>query len=465
MNFIKTIQKHKMLSHHDHILVAVSGGADSVALLYGLLALREDFFLTISVAHINHNLRGADAQQDADFVKNLCDDLALPFFSYSADVKSEAKSRGLSLEEAARQVRYTFLCKAARSCGAQKIALGHNQNDNAETLLLRLCRGTGLTGLGGIPPIGEREGFPLIRPLIETERAAIEAFLDEKHIAHRIDASNFDTAFSRNRVRHDIIPAMQQINPRVVAGLAKSAELLREDEALLDTLAAQLIGKSDQLDEATSRIHIPTLLEAPKAMQQRAIRSALLRLPHEGGLRDISQTHVTQIISLISNQSGSKEIHLPGGLRARREYDFLLLFPRDMTMSNGFCFDIHLDTPVFIPHINGHIRASVKFPCTTPQTNSAEICTKYFNYDKIRGALQWRTRQPGDRIAVAGVGSKKLQDEFCDRKIPRSQRDSIPLLAAGSDILWIISYDRTSSAYMPEPGCHVLEVSIYYAGV
>ncbi|MCL2421097.1 MAG: tRNA lysidine(34) synthetase TilS [Defluviitaleaceae bacterium] len=461
MHITTTIQKHNMLSPHDHILAAVSGGADSIALLYGLLAWREAFFLTISVAHVNHNLRGEDAQKDADFVAKLCDDLGLPLYSHSADVKAVAKSRGLSIEEAARQVRYAFLCETASACGAQKIALGHNQNDNAETLLLRLCRGTGLAGLGGIPPVGQREGIALIRPLIETDRAAIEAFLAEKDIPYRTDVSNFDIAFSRNRIRHDVIPVLQQLNPQVVSALAKSAELLREDETLLDALTTQTVAKCDRLDEEAVRIHIPALLKSPGAMQKRIIRGELL---HVGGLRDVSQSHISQIINLVADQSGSKEIHLPGGLCARREYDYLLLSSKKMEVSNGFCFDLLLDTPRFIPEMNGHVLASVKLPGTIPQGNCAEICTKYFNYDKIKGDLQLRTRQPGDRIAIAGVGSKKLQDELSDRKIPKSQRDSVPLLAAGGDVLWILGHDRTSSAYLSEAGCHILRVEVVYEG-
>jgi len=457
MEFLKTIAKYQMLSPKDHVLVAVSGGADSVALLYGLLELREAFFLTLSVAHINHNLRGDEAQKDADFVKGLCADLDLPLFSYSADVKTEAKNRGLSLEEAARQVRYLFLCEAARDCGALKVALGHNQNDNAETLLLRLCRGTGLRGLGGIPPLGKREGIAIIRPLIETHRDAIEAFVKTKKILYRTDASNYDKAFSRNRIRHDIMPILEKINPKATAQLAKSAGLLREDEALLEDLTANLLEACLVQEKQSIRLHIAALLKTPEAMQKRIIRAALLRL---GSLRDFSQTHITQILSLAHHQTG-KETHLPGGLRARREYEFLLLSFDNTTVSKGFCFDVPIDTPLFIPEINRHIKASVKLPCITSSVISSEICTKYFNYGRIKGTLQLRTRRFGDRIAVSGVGNKKLKDEFCDRKIPRDQRDTIPLLAVDSNILWIIGQDRVSGAYMPESGGKVLAVSIY----
>ena len=454
-----SVQKYQMLHEGDSVLAAVSGGADSLALLYCLLELRESFFLTLNVCHINHNLRGKESRKDADFVENLCQKLNLPLLSYSADVQSEAKGR--SLEEAAREIRYSFLYEAARKCGANKIALGHNQNDNAETLLLRLCRGTGLSGLCGIPPVREGEGALLIRPLIETERAAIEAYLELKAIPFRTDKSNFDTGFRRNRIRHDIIPALQQINPQITLHLAKSAELLREDEKLLSELCCKILEDCLSKKDGRFLLHIPTMLAQPRGMQKRLIREALLRY---GSLRNISQAHILQIESLINSQSG-KETHLPFDLRVRREYDYLIFLPETEAEIKGFCFDIPIDTPIYIPAIDRNVQASVitskKMPFSS--INFKEMCTKYFNYDKIKGSLQVRSRKPGDRIALAGLGRKKLKDELIDRKIPKAQRDNIPLLAVDNDILWIMDkYNRTSDAYLPKPGCKILALTVYY---
>jgi len=174
MLFKDSLEKHEMLRPPNSILIAVSGGADSTALLYSLADLREIRGLTLHAAHINHNLRGRESDEDAAFVKNLCESLGIPLYIYSADVKKEA--RGKSLEEAARTIRYAYLCQAAKACGANKIALGHNLNDNAETIILNLCRGTGLAGLGGIPPTREHKGYTLIRPLIDTTREEIIDF-------------------------------------------------------------------------------------------------------------------------------------------------------------------------------------------------------------------------------------------------------------------------------------------------
>ena len=510
-----------MLSCGDKVLIAVSGGGDSVALLYSLLELKEDFSLTLYVAHINHNLRGTESQRDADFVQNLCRDLGIQLFNYSADVKAEVKKHGLSIEEAARKVRYNFLGEASKTCGAKKIAVGHNQNDNAETILLRLCRGTGITGLGGIPPVRETDNFTIIRPLIETDREDIESFLYNRGIQYCTDATNFDKDFSRNRIRHDVIPILQKVNPTVSMQLAKTALLLREEASLLDELTDAVYQKCiyQNQEESLIRLHIPTLSQSSNAMQKRVVRMGLLKA---GGLRDISQTHISQIEKLLTNQTG-KKIHLPGLLFVQREYDYLLIsklseIPKKNNLSariEPFCYNIILNEPIFIPALSSFVLATIipeaeletdlnnlkadsktdpktinkKIPYTTSIVNSLEICTKYFNYDKIIGELCIRTRRPRDRIAIytigrsdtaegysAGssnyvisnaidskklIGNKKLKDEFCDRKIPRDKRDTIPLLALDNNILWIMDDSKkTSSSYAVQAGCKVLKVSI-----
>ena len=421
-----------MLSLGDHVLVAVSGGADSLALLYGLLEIKEVFSLCLSVCHINHNLRGKESRKDAELVREICKKLNLPFFYFSVDVDAN----GLSLEEAARNVRYAHLYK----CGIKKIALGHNQNDNAETLLLRLCRGAGLSGLGGIPPKRIDADFTLIRPLIETSRDEIEDFLREKGLQYRTDQSNFDDSFARNRIRHKVLPELRKINPQATKNLAKSAELLRNEAEFLSVIKGQ-----------QTKLHIPT-------MQRHIIHAALSQIK---GLRDITQKHVQQVESLLRSQSG-KEVHLPKGFYVRREYDYLLIASKKDTSCEGFFFDISTNFPTYIPSIGQYVQISVKNSDINSTTNSSEMCTKYFNYDKIvLSSVKIRNRKPGDRLYISGVGHKKLKDEFSDRKIPRSLRDSIPLLAQGSDILWIMDGNgRVNDAYEPETGKKVLVVEV-----
>jgi tRNA(Ile)-lysidine synthase len=211
------------------------------------------------------------------------------------------------------------------------------------------------------------------------------------------------------------------------------------------------------------RLCIPFLLKSPKALRRRVIRAAL---QHR---KDISQAHIAQVEALLEGQ-GNKETHLPAGICVRREYGHLVIFSDNKTNPGPFCYDLPLDTPVYIPALGRHVLAYIKISCATFPINSKEMCTKYFNYDKISKSLQLRSRRPGDRIAVYGVGRKKLKTEFSDRKIPKARRDSIPLLAAGSDILWImdncanVPYGRVSCGYEPEPnqgaGQKVLAVEV-----
>ena len=421
-----------MLSQSEHVLAAVSGGADSIALLYGLLEIKEAFSLSISVCHINHNLRGEESDKDQEFVKNLCEELKLPLFCFSVDVPKQ----GMSLEEAARKVRYDHFYK----CGIKKIALGHNLNDNAETLLLRLCRGTGLTGLSGIPAVRKDGEFTLIRPLLETNRKEIEDYLQVKGVNYRSDESNFDTAFSRNRIRHEVLPILEKINPQAVTNLAKSAELLRNDSNFLATLTGQ-----------SNRIHIPT-------MQRHSIHRALSQVK---GLKDITQKHIAQVESLLTSQSG-KELYLPGGFKVCREYDYLLIINKNESEIIGFSLDISFERSLIIPSTGQSVQFSVKYKMNTSSANFHERCTKYFNYDKIEPAsLKVRNRRPGDVIYISGLGHKKLSDEFTDRKIPKSLRDEIPLLAHGKDILWIMDNNgRINDAYKPEAEKPILVVEV-----
>ena len=539
MQIIKTIEKYNMLSPGDHVLVAVSGGADSLALLYGLLETRCEVQTNVqdvhefrcgvipsvkfSVCHVNHNLRGDESDADADFVRKLCEDISIPFYQYQAEINTkgmsllrhvEINTKGMCLEEAARNARYHLLYECAQKCGANKIATGHNQNDNAETIILRLCRGTGLTGLCGIPPIRQFPDTnrlpshppiantmpiyppaanampiyppaanampiypPVIRPLIETSRTEIELFLKKRGVTFRTDSTNSSREYSRNRIRLDVIPILEKINPQIVSQITKNIELFREEESLLDIMAESLLTSCVSDAESQLKLHIPTLICAPKPLQKRAIRTAILQ---KSGLRDISQIHINQIINLMHSQSGT-ETHLPGDLLVFREYDFLILSLKKTTKSTSFCFDIPIDTPVYIPHLGQYIQATVQISHIKSLNNSTELCTKYFNYDKINGTLKLRSRLPGDRISliissdektgvktgcIAGnkIGSKKLKDELIDKKVPKAQRDTLPLLALGNDILWIIDkeYGRTGSAYTPEQGSSpVLAVEVF----
>jgi len=453
------------------VLVAVSGGADSVALLYGLLELTG---LELYVCHVNHNLRGA-AAEDATFVQNMCNALNVPCFVYSVQVVQN----GQSLEEAARNVRYSCLKKCAKQHNISTIALGHNQNDNAETLLLRLSRGTGLKGLCGIPPIRQENDFVFVRPLIETSRHDIKTFLHDKNIPYCTDYSNYDTKFSRNAVRHKIMPHLAQINTQAIANISNTAQLLTEDEQLLEFFTVQALAECRKnAANAENLLNIESLQKYPVAMQKRIIRQFLTELSPKtanvSSLQNVSQQHVAQILALLKTETG-KETHLPKNVIIRREYNFLAFLTKKNKPTENFSVDIPKNEPIFIPILGHYLVASTQMAKLNFTKNFACLCTKRFNYDKIKGTLQIRTRKPGDHINIYKVGTKKLKDEFCDCKIPKECRNSVPLLAMGNEILWIIddctaNFDqnaenaaiggRTNAAYIPTDGCTILTVAI-----
>jgi tRNA(Ile)-lysidine synthase len=507
-SLIRTLDAYKMLARGDAVVAAVSGGADSVALLHGLLALRERFCLALSAAHVNHNLRGAESLADEGFSRGLCARLGVPLRVFSADTLPYAKEKKLSVEEAARLLRYGCLFDCAKETRANTLAVAHNQNDQAETVLLNIARGAGPHGLRGMPPTRAEGGVSIIRPLIETPRGVIEAYLRENNIEWRTDASNGDPRFARNRVRSEVLPALERVNPRAVGNIASAAALLAEDDEFLRSLAddafltctvaeqprlgriagaadnallsctvaeqprlGRIAGAADKAllsctvgapAEKSIRLDIPALLSYHPAIQKRVVRRALAKIAEGDGSpfhtprgisreplqhdmqttspapfhtpRGISREHVERVLGLLRAESG-RGVELPRGLRARREHARLFLY-REGGEPAPFCYALPLNTPVFVPELRKTLlaRAYVDFL----RENTEGLYTIFLRCDRINGELSIRSRLPGDRIALAGVGAKKLKDYFIDRKVPLSERGAVPLLACGSDILFIL---------------------------
>ena len=514
------------------VIVALSGGADSVALLLCLLDLHSEFESSqahskksaqhgsrslpvlgeISAVHINHNLRGSQSDADEAFVRKLCTKLGVPLQVFSADVKKYATKHKLGIEESARILRYKFLEDARSSRGGgrvppreysasdewqdsssataggertqKKIATGHTADDNAETILMNLCRGAGLRGLGGISPINGH----IVRPLLEVSREEVEAFLHERRTAFITDESNNSTDFTRNRVRKIVLPLLEtEVNANAKKNIAKAAELLRIDEDFMETATREAFEKC--VVAAGEAFHPPTCEVEKKtnaltldaeiiktlhpAIAQRVIRRAI-------ALQNITHTHVFAVLALISAH-GSGEVHLPGVV-VSKEYNNVRFSPVSKAWSENENFFAHISEPSknFSVEIKTSQNATNLFVEVTP-TNCEETqsgddkitvekfedknltpCTKAFIYDKITFPLVLRTRLPGDRISFKMPGgkvfTKKLQDYFTDEKIPPSRRDEIMLIVNGSEIdangekrgevLWILdSKNRTNAKY------------------
>lgn len=479
------IEQHRMLQSGDRVLAGVSGGADSVCLLFLLTRYREKIPFDLAVVHVDHGVR-PDAWKDAAYVKSLCGRLGLPFFQVNADVPRLAREKGISEEEAGRRVRYEAFEKFAGEWGRGrdpegfgeapgiKLALAHHMGDRAETLLFHLFRGTGSRGLGSIQPVREHGGgkFTVVRPLLCLERREIEDYLEERGISYRTDSTNQEDVYARNRIRHHILPlAEQEICRGAVRHISEAADRFSEiEEYLTAQTALAREGCVRNREGAEGReILADKFLELPPLLQKRVLLELLLEISPLH--KDIGAVHVEMLRGLFSNGTG-KSVSLPCGIRAGRSYDRIIL---EREPEDG------LEKPD-----PGDAAIEISLPGDSPETWRTEKifhgtrftfqilnkykfeempknqCTKWFDCDKIISTLSIRTRRTGDYFKIRDGGGelirKKVKDYMITEKIPREQRDSLPLLAEGDHVLWIPGY-RTSEAYRPDKGTeHVLQV-------
>lgn len=408
----RTIMAHDMLAPGEPVLVALSGGADSVALL---LVMRELNY-PVRAFHLNHWLRGAEADRDEKFCRSLCARLGVALTVERADVAAAAREQGRGVEETARRIRYERLQEAARG---KKIATAHTADDNLETVLFHLVRGTGPKGLAGIPPVRGQ----IIRPLLDVERVQIEAYLAEIGQDYVTDSSNADEIYTRNRLRHTVVPALRAIQPAAAQSARRLGELLRQDEACLDSLAQECLVQAERPDGAWD---IAPLERAHPAVRTRALRSWLAQqgMP----LRDLTQRHIQALDALLENENPSACCDLPHGFAVRREYGAIRLL-------SGVETSVELpEIPLSVPFEgmvwDGRVRLSLR------HLEKNEVFYKTFNTFCVDcgtidfASLCVRTRCAGDRIRLtAHGGSRTLKKLLIDRKVPRFRRDLLAVIA------------------------------------
>lgn len=386
------------LGQDSRVLVAFSGGADSTALLLELVRLqREGSMQAIAVAHFHHGIRGEEAEADLCFCRELAQKLDVPFFSDRGDVPAFARKQGVSLESSARTLRYAFLRSAAKSWGADAIATGHHREDQAETVLLHLIRGSGMSGLCAMD---YRHG-DIVRPLLEVSRGEILSYLQAKDQPYRTDSTNLEDEADRNKIRHGVLPAMGELNPQAAAHIARTAALLREEENFLEALAA----------EAEARCHGSrnALSQEPAVLQRRVLRRFVRRYTENYTGEDIRRLQ-----SLLGGQSGREGV-LTGGLVFRAEGDSLIKAEE----KSAYCLPLSLHRPACTPY--GQI--------TVEEVRKAYIpCGRmeaYVDAEKVQGDLHVRPYEPGEVFTPLGMKGRKLfSDYFTDKKVPLSQRQS-----------------------------------------
>lgn len=431
-----TIRRHHMLEQGDTVVVAVSGGPDSVALLHCLVAMQDVWSLELVVAHLNHQLRGAQADNDAAFVKHLASRLDMPFVVGSQDVKSYSTRQRLSIQEAARNIRYAFYDDTAARFGAQKIALGHQKNDNAESVLMHLLRGTGPRGLAGIPPV--RQGY-IIRPLLDVTRKQILDFLHQHDLEFVEDQSNLDSKYLRNRVRHELLPVLKRrFNVNVVANIARLATIAGDEEAFWNAIVEQHFHDF-VIEKSGNRIAFATvsLVHLHRALLRRLIRHAVAVL--KGDLRRLRYSHVEAVVCLIHSSKAFGWIDLPQEIGVCRHSDRISFVkgPRQDTP----LFEYHIAGPgtIPIPEIGKKLRL---LECTVeglPANLKESSPDKAFlDLQAVPFPLLARNLRPGDRFTPLGMsGSQKVKDFFINQKVPRLERSRCPLLISHGKIIWV----------------------------
>ena len=444
----QTLTTYHMLDPGDRVLVGVSGGPDSMALLHLLIRLAPDLKIRIGVTHLNHCLRGALADRDAEMVRQAAAALRCPCHIGRARVLKVKQKLGLSLEEAARRVRYAFFNKTMARVGYNKLALGHQSNDNAEQMLMALLRGTGPRGLSGILPV--REGF-IIRPLINACRSQIQTFIEKKNIACVLDASNKDLRFARNRIRHHLLPLLAtEYNPRIHAHLNQLADVMRTEEAWIDALAATEYKKAVlEHEKGTVTLSAETVNQAHPALARRLVRKAIQDLA--GTLRRITFSHVQSVLHLLTDDSGEKEVHLPGRIRVRRTDDRLTLMMAacDCRRPSGLATErASVPTTIISPPFPATVELAsmgigLRFSTCRPDQlpRWADVGRNQAHFDLARLALPLTVRPalPGDRFTPLGVsGSQKLKKFFIDHRIRRQDRGMAPVLTDSARIIWLV---------------------------
>ncbi|MEN8244605.1 MAG: tRNA lysidine(34) synthetase TilS [Thermodesulfobacteriota bacterium] len=448
-----TIDREKMLQQGDRVLVGVSGGADSVVLLHILHQLAAGMGLHLGVAHLNHALRGKEADRDAAFVGTVARQLGLPCSSARQDVAMQRQKQGGSLEEAGRRARYRFYAQTAKTEGFAKIALGHHADDNAELVLMNILRGSGPGGMAGIPPTREPG---IVRPLIHTKRHEILAYIKDNKLSYVEDASNQDTRFLRNRVRHELIPALREAShPGVTDALVRMASISRIEEEWLGQLTDRMLA-SAVLERQEQRLTLSTayLTGLHTAAARRVVRGALKIL--KNNVYGIALPHIDAIIELIERGPEQGELHLPGQLRVRRKGLRLFLTKEDNPLRGptgnretaqhpSFHYEVPRPAPGVVSIIVKETGQKLVFSIVQPEDLPAHEMggqnAAFFDMDKLDFPLMLRSYQTGDRFIPLGMqGSQKVKKFYINEKIARAQRKSCPILLTRGLIVWIVGH-------------------------
>lgn len=430
---INTIKKYSMLTEGNGVLIGLSGGPDSVCLTIILDKLRDNFNLSLSAIYINHGLRQEENKREESFCRTLCDRLNMKFYTESVNVKEYARLKGLNIQEAGRELRYRVFKRYSEEIKAKRIALGHNADDQAETMIMRLLRGAGRKGLSGIPPVRGN----IIRPFIEIQRGEIENFLTQQKppVEFLIDSSNLRTDYLRNWIRLKIVPELKKQNPAFIETINRSSVILNEEDAYLDTIVTKTMMRLvSRKDEESIELFLFPLERLEMPILRRVLIKAISGvIPFKG----IDFVHIEELIKLIRGGKSGNMFILPKGLRAVKKYSTFLLTTKNRTEIQPHSF--HIPGKLYLEEINALIKTEV----SSAMDKTADGKKKaVFDLNTLTLPLCVRKKREGDYFYPADMNNKKkkLQDFFVDEKIPREERDSIPIMVSGDDVVWIAGY-------------------------
>ena len=439
------VKKWHMLQKEDSVIAGISGGADSVCLLFMLLKLQKELGFALMAVHVNHGIRGAEAERDEAYVKRLCRQWNVRLKVYRENVPAYAKEHGMTEEEAGRDIRRTCFCKVLKEWGGTKIALAHHENDNVETLLWNLCRGTGIRGLGGIAPVND----VWIRPLLCVKRREIESYLKKRGISYCTDTTNADRRYMRNRIRMDVIPYLEDcVNTESVSHMGKTMERMYELEQYILEEVGQYKESCTGWKNGRRIIRQTEYTKIPKALRDNVLHEILCETA--GRRKDIEEVHVQMLRDLFTKQVG-KRIDLPYGVTAIRTYEGVR-FEKNIPEAS-YAGD---ENELFSIRVFDREPGNVTFP--------EKIYTKWFDYDIIKNTVKIRHRIAGDSIVINRYGGrKKLKQYFTDQKVPQEDRDKIWIAADGDEVLWIVGYRQSQKYQITEKTTKILEIQ-YYGG-
>jgi len=479
---LQTIAQFQLLKPGETVLAAVSGGPDSVCLLDQLVQLSTELGISVGIAHLHHGLRAAEADLDADFVRSLAGVYDLPFYYEKTDVRATAKKEGLSIEEAGRMQRYSFLNKAADSGGYSRIALGHNSDDNAELFLMNLLRGSGPAGLKGMA----RMRGNIIRPLLDTKREAILRYLFENALSYREDASNADPVFLRNKIRHELLPLLEtKYNPAIRDNVKRMADIFGSEEKWLEELVDNAIKR---LTRPSGTDETVLCLSGLKALHTAPLRRVLRRVIEtcKGDLRGIAYSHMDAAVRLVHSPRQTAWLDLPARIRLEKSGPHLHVRREAENLRKRhpaahqpvFRYDIHLEdlpTALWIPEIQKTLRLSqvageqtgkLKANLTSRSSRQKDNMTAYLDLERMHSPLTLRNPEAGDRITPLGMkGSQKIKDVFINHKVPRTERPFFPVLCSRETILWLAGRVLSEKAKITAASRYILKAELFFRNV